>query len=59
MTSQSPIMEKMSTFPYETIHIMPECVMPLHGHRNKVVPLMKPSILVDLSNVAQFHNYTC
>ncbi len=52
-------MEKMSTLPYETIHIMPECVMPLHGHRNKVVPLMKPFILVDLSNVAQFRNYTC
>jgi hypothetical protein len=56
MTFQSSIVEKMSTLPIETIHIMPECVVHLHGHQNKVVPLMKPSILVDLNNSTKFHS---
>jgi hypothetical protein len=50
MTSWLSIMEKINTFPIEMIHIMPECIMHLHGHRNKMLPLMKPFILVDLSN---------
>jgi hypothetical protein len=59
MTSRSPIMGKTSTLLDETIHIMPGCTVHLHDHRNKVTPLMKLSILVDLSNGAKFHNYTC
>ncbi len=58
MSSQSSIMKKMGTFFNEMIHITPKGTMHLQGHRNKVVPLMKPSILVDPSNGAKFHNYT-
>jgi hypothetical protein len=59
MTSRSSIMEKMSTFPNEMIHIAFGCAMHLHGHRNKVVPLMKPSILADLNNGVKFCSWTC
>jgi len=59
MTSQSSIMEKTSTFPDEKIHIMPKDVVHFHGHQNKMVPHMKPFILVDLSNEAKFHNCIC
>jgi hypothetical protein len=52
-------MEKMNEFPNETIHITPRCAMHLHGHWNKVVPLMKPSILVDLNNGVKFCSYSC
>jgi hypothetical protein len=52
-------MEETNTFLDETIHIMPEDVMRLQGHQNKVVPLVKSSIHVDLSNGTKFHNYTC
>jgi hypothetical protein len=45
MTSQLFIVKNMYTFPGETIHIMPKWDVHLHGHRNKVVPLIKPSIL--------------
>ncbi len=58
MTFQLSIVEKMGTFPNEMIHIMLECAMHLHGHRNKVMPFMKPSILMNLSNgvkVPQLH----
>jgi hypothetical protein len=58
MISWSSIMEKMSTLPDETIHITPKCVMHLHGHWNKMVPLTKLSILVDLNNRTKFRNYT-
>jgi hypothetical protein len=58
MTSQSSIIEKTSTFVDETIHIMFECVVHLHGHWNKVVPFMKPFIFTDLSNDIKFRNYT-
>jgi hypothetical protein len=51
-------MKKMGTFLNEMIHITPRCAMHLHGHRNKVVPLMKPSIFVDFNNGVKFHNYT-
>jgi hypothetical protein len=51
-------MEEMGILPDEMIHITPGCVMHLHGHRNKVVPLMKPSILVDISNGIKFCNCT-
>jgi hypothetical protein len=57
MTSWSFIVKKMGTFLDETIHIIPKCVMHLHGHQNKVVPFMKPFILVDLNNGAKFCNY--
>jgi hypothetical protein len=59
MTSQLPIVEKTCTLFDETIHIMPECTMHLHGHQNKAMPLMKPYILVDLNNGAKFHGYIC
>jgi hypothetical protein len=59
MTSQSSIVEKMSTLANEMIHITPQCTMHLHGHWNKVMPHMKPSILADFSNGAKFCNYTC
>ncbi len=58
MTSWSSIVEKMSTFFDETIHIMVECAMHLHGHWNKVVHVMNPFIFMDLKNGAKFHNYT-
>jgi len=50
MTSQSSIVEKTSTFPNETIHIPPRCVVHLHGHWNKTVPF----ILVDFNNGIKF-----
>jgi len=59
MLSRSPIMEKTSTLPDETIHITLGCTMHLHGHWNKVLPFMKPSILVDHNNGVKFFNYTC
>ncbi len=40
----------------EMIHITPKCTMHLHGHRNKMVPLMEPFVIVDLSNNAKFHS---
>ncbi len=58
MISQSSIVEKIGTLPNETIHIMPGCAMHLHCHQNKVVPLMKPSILVDFNNGNKFHSCT-
>jgi hypothetical protein len=51
-------MEKTSTLLNETIHIMLECVMHLHGHRKKVVPLMKLFILANFSNDTKFCSYT-
>jgi hypothetical protein len=59
MISQSSIVEKMGTLPNEMIHIMPKCIMHLYGHRNKVVPLMKPFIFLDLNNGVKFHSCTC
>jgi hypothetical protein len=50
MTFWSSIVEKMSTFPEEMIHITPKYTLHLHGHQNKVMPLMKPSIFTNLSN---------
>jgi len=58
MTSQLSIVEKTGTLPNETIHITPEYTMHLHGHHNKVVPLMKPFIFADLNNGVKFYNYT-
>jgi len=52
-------MEKMSTLFDEMIYIMPECVVHLHGHQNKMVPFMKSSILANLSNGDQFCSCTC
>jgi hypothetical protein len=54
----SSTMEKTNTLFVEMIHIMPECVVHLYDHQNKVMPLIKPSIFVDLNNGAKFHNYT-
>ncbi len=59
MTPQSSIMEKMNTFPNETIHIMPGCTVHLHGHQNNMVPFLKPFIFANLSNGAKFRNCTC
>jgi hypothetical protein len=59
MTFWSFIVEKMGTLPDETIHIAVGWVVHLHGHWNKVVPLVKPFIFVNLSNGAKFHSYTC
>jgi hypothetical protein len=36
ITSQLSILKKMDTFPNETIHIIPEYVVHLYGHRNKM-----------------------
>jgi hypothetical protein len=58
MTSQLSIMEKMGTLPDEMIHITPKCIMHLHGHQNKVVPLMKSFIFADLNNGVKFYSYT-
>jgi hypothetical protein len=59
MTFESSIVEKMGTLLDEMIYIMFEYVVHLHGHRNKVVPLMKPSILTDLNNDAKFDSCIC
>jgi len=59
MTSRSSIVEKMSTLLDDIIHITSRCTMCLRGHQNKVVPLMKPSIFVDLSNDIKVCNCTC
>ncbi len=54
MISGSSIVEKIGTLPDETIHIMLGCTMYFHGHRNKVVPFMKPFILANFSNLLSF-----
>ncbi len=59
MTSYLSIMEKMHTFPNETIHNTPRWIVYLHGHRNKNVPLLKPSIFVDLNNDIKFCSCIC
>jgi hypothetical protein len=59
MTSWSSIVDKMGMLPDKTIHIMPECIVHLHGHRNKVMPFMKPFIFANFSNGAKFRNCTC
>jgi hypothetical protein len=59
ITSWSSIMEKIGTFPIEMIHITPRCVVHLHGHWNKMVPLTKDSILANLSNGVKFYNCIC
>jgi hypothetical protein len=58
MTSQSSIVEKVSTFLNETIHITLGCAIHLHGHQNKVVPLMKAFILANFNNGVKFCNCT-
>jgi hypothetical protein len=52
-------MENTSTLSKEIIHITFRCAMHLHGHRNKMVPLMKPFILTDLNNGVKLRNYIC
>jgi hypothetical protein len=49
------MVEKIGTLPNQMIHIMFKCVVHLHGHRNKVVPFMKPSIFANFSNSAKFY----
>ncbi len=59
MTFRSSIVEKKtSTLLDEMIHIMFKCAMHLHGRWNKMVPFMKPSIFVDLSNGTKFRSCT-
>jgi hypothetical protein len=48
-------MKKTNTLLDETIHITPECNVHLHGHQNKMVPLMKPSIFVMTLSYAIAH----
>ncbi len=55
MTFRSSIVEKIDTLPNETIHMTFGCVVHLHGHKNKVVPLMKPSILAITLSFAIAH----
>ncbi len=50
---------KKWAFSDERIHITPRCTVNFHGHWNKMVPFMKPSIFADLYNGVKFHNYTC
>jgi hypothetical protein len=59
MTSKLSIVEKTSTLLEEMIHIISWCTLHLHGHQNKMVPLMKLFLLADLSNGAKFRNCTC
>jgi hypothetical protein len=59
MISRSCILKMTSTFPNEMIHVMSGCVMHLHGHQNKMVHLLKPSIFVDLSSDVKFCSCTC
>jgi hypothetical protein len=54
MTFQLFIVKKMSTFLDETIHITSECVVHFYDHRNKMMLLMKPSILANFSNALNF-----
>jgi hypothetical protein len=54
MTFRLFIVKKMNTLLNETIHIMLWCVMYFHGHRNKVVPLLKPSNLQILTMPLNF-----
>ncbi len=58
MTSWLSIVEKMGMFPDEMIHITLGGVVHFHGHQNKVVPLMKLSILAGLNNDIKFCSYT-
>ncbi len=58
MIFQLSIVEKMSTFPNEVIHITFGCAVHLRGHQNKVVPFMKPFIFADLSNGVKFCSCT-
>ncbi len=53
MASRLSVMEKMNTLLDEMIHITH-----IHGRRNKVVPLMKPFILVDFTNGVKLCSYT-
>ncbi len=59
MTFWSSIMEKIGTIPDEMIHITLEFIVHLHGHQNKVVPLVKPFVLVNINNGTKFGNYIC
>jgi hypothetical protein len=59
MTPRSFIVEKIGTFLDEMIHITLKCIVHLHGHSNKVMPFMKPSILMNFNNGVKFHNCTC
>ncbi len=52
------IVKKTSTLLDDTIHISFGCIVHLHGHWNKVMPLMNPFILANLSNDTKFYNCT-
>jgi cAMP phosphodiesterase len=47
-------MKKTSIILDEMIHIMLGCTMHLHGHGNKMVPFIKPSILMHLIMALSF-----
>jgi len=54
MTSWLFIMEKTNTFLDDMIHITFKNVVHLHGHWNKVVPIMEPSIFANLAMALSF-----
>jgi len=54
MTFRLSNVEQTSTFPNEMIHIMPRCIVHLHGHQNNMVPLIKLLYLWILAMVLSF-----
>ncbi len=52
------IMEMTNTFLDEMIHITHKCIVHLHGHQSKMVPIMEPYILADFSNGIMFRRCT-
>jgi hypothetical protein len=54
MTFRLLIVKKTSTFLDEMIHITHKCTMHLHGHQNKMVPLIKPLCLWILAMALSF-----
>jgi hypothetical protein len=54
MTFRTFILEKTGALPNEMIHISLRCVVHLHDHQNKMVPLMKPLYLWILTMVLRF-----
>jgi len=59
MIFQLSIMEKMDGFFSGMTHIVPRCAMHFHGHWNKVVPLMKLYLFIDLNNGIKFWSCIC
>jgi hypothetical protein len=58
MVFQLSIVTNTNVVPNQMICITLGCIVHLYGHWNKMMLLMKPFILVDLSNGTKFYNYT-